>query len=238
MTSGRSSAPWEACEVGVSHLDALFESIRTGDYPAVAKALDEDPELVNARSERGVSAALMACYTGQAKIRDLLIDKGARLELHEAVAAGKLAKVKEFADAKPELARSYSPDGFPMIALAAAFGHEDVARYLHEKGAEMNALATNGTGYNALTGAVAGRHSSIAKWLVENGADVNYRYAQGHSPFLEAAANGNLEIVKLLVAHGADVHSRTDAGKSALNFAQEKGHQGLVEYLQSLGLTS
>jgi ankyrin repeat protein len=184
-----------------------------------------------------VSVALLACYTGQAKIRDLLIDKGARLELHEAVAAGKLAKVRGFADAKPELARSYSPDGFPMIALAAAFGHEDVARYLHEKGAEMNALATNGTGYNARRLARR-RHSSIAKWLVENGADVNYRYAQGHSPFLEAAANGNLEIVKLLVAHGADVHSRTDAGKSALNFAQEKGHQELVEYLQSLGLTS
>ena len=63
------------------------------------------------------------------------------------------------------------------MALAAAFGHEDVARFLHSKGAEINAVATNGTGYTALTGAVAGSHASLVKWLAENGADVNYRYA-------------------------------------------------------------
>jgi ankyrin repeat protein len=226
------------CGVIMENPIALFESIRSGDIGSVQELLAHAPELVNARNERGISAVLMACYTGGNEIRDLLIAKGARLELHEAVAAGKLAQVKALIESSPELAKSYSPDGFPIMALAAAFGHDEVARYLHGRGAEINAIANNGTGYNALTGAVAGRHIAIAKWLVENGANVNYRYAQGHSPFLEAAANGDVEIVKLLVAHGADLHSRTDAGKSALDFAQEKGHQELADYLRSLGLTS
>ena len=92
---------------------------------------------------------------GRKEIRDLLLEKGPTLALHEAAAAGNLSRVKEIVEEKPELAKGYSPDGFPVVALAAAFGQEDVARYLHGKGADINAIATNGTGYTALTGAVA-----------------------------------------------------------------------------------
>ena len=222
----------------MSNAANLFASLRAGDTAAVASMLEMEPALVQARNEQGVSAVLMACYTGRKEIRDLLIEKGANLELHEAAAAGHLQRVQELVKENLQLAKSYSPDGFPVMALAAAFGHEDVARFLHGKGAEINAVAKSGTGYTALTGAVAGSHASLAKWLLENGADVNYRYAKGHSPLLEAAANGKLEIVKMLVAHGADPHMRTEGGKNALDFAQERGHQEVAEYLRRLGLAA
>ncbi len=217
---------------------ALFESIRTGDAGKVRELVSANANLVNARNPQMLSAVLMSCYQGRKEIRDLLIEKGATLELHEAVAAGNLNQVKESVEAEPALAKNYSPDGFPLLALAAAFGHEDVARYLHGNGADINAIATNGTGYSALTGAVASGHASIARWLAESGADVNHRYAKGHSALLEAAANGKLEIVKTLVAHGADSHMRTEGGQNALNFAQERGHNEVAKYLQELGLTS
>jgi ankyrin repeat protein len=222
----------------VSNAADFLAAVQAGDTAAVARMLEQDTLLVNARNERGVSAVLIACYTGRKEIRDLLIGKGARLELHEAAAAGNLTRVKELVEGNPDQAKSYSPDGFPVMALAAAFGHQDVARYLHGKGAEINAVATNGTGYTALTGAVAGSHASLAKWLVENGADVNYRYAHGHSPLLEAAANGRLEIVKTLLTHGAELTARTDDGKNALTFALERGHKEVAEYLRGLGLTA
>src|SRR6201984_1821759 len=187
---------------------ALFESIRTGDAEKVRELVSANANLVNARNPQMQSAVLMSCYQGRKEIRDLLIEKGATLECHEAVSAGNCARIKELVEGDPELAENYSPDGFPVFALAAAFGHEDVARYLHGKGAEINAIATNETGYTALTGAVASSHAALAKWLVENGADVNYRYAKGHSPLLEAAANGKLEIVRILLAHGADPNVR------------------------------
>ena len=215
----------------------LFEAIRTGDAEKVRSLCAANAALVNARNARGQSAVLMACYTGRKEIRDVLVENGAMLELHEAAAAGNLARVKETVGANPELAKSYSPDGFPVLALAAAFGHEEVAQYLHGKGAEINAVATNGTAYTALTGAVASGHAAIVKWLAQNSADVNYRYAKGHSPLLEAVANGRLDIVKILVAHGADPHARTDDGKTALAFAQERGHNEVAKYLQELGLT-
>jgi ankyrin repeat protein len=216
----------------------LFDAIRTGDVAKVRDVLSTDAALVDARNAQGQSAVLMACYMGRKEIRDLLLENGAILELHEAAAAGNLSRVKEIVEEKPELAKGYSPDGFPVMALAAAFGHEDVARYLHGKGAGINAVATNGTGYTALTGAVAGSHDSIAKWLAENGADVNYRYAKGHSPLLEAAANGRIDIVRTLAAYGADLHARTDAGKNALNFAEERGHKEVAEFLVAQGCAS
>jgi ankyrin repeat protein len=214
----------------------LFAAIRTGDAEKVRSLCAANAVLVNARNARGQSAVLMACYTGRKEIRDVLVENGATLELHEAAAAGYLARVKEMLGANPELAKSYSPDGFPVLALAAAFGHEEVAQYLRGQGADINAIATNGTAYTALTGAVASGHAS--EWLAENGADVNYRYAKGHSPLLEAAANGRLDMVKILVARGADPHARTDDGKNALAFAQERGHREVAKYLQELGLTA
>ena len=216
----------------------LFEAIRTGDAEKVRSLCAANAALVNARNARGQSAVLMACYTGRKEIRDALVENGATLELHEAAAAaGDLARVKETVGANPELAKNYSPDGFPVLALAAAFGHEDVAQYLHSQGADINAIATNGTAYTGLTGAVASGHACIAQWLAENGADVNYRYAKGHSPLLEAVANGRLDLVKILVTHGADPHARTDDGKTALAFAQERGHREVAKYLHELGLT-
>ncbi|HSC45845.1 MAG TPA: ankyrin repeat domain-containing protein [Candidatus Acidoferrum sp.] len=211
----------------------LFQSIRAGDTDTVASLLASDPTLANCKNEQGVSAVLMACYMGRKEIRDLLISKGARLELHEAAAAGNLSRVRELIESNPAAASAFSPDGFPVMALAAVFGHEEVARYLHSKGADINALSRNGTGYTALTGAVASNHVAIAKWLVESGANVNYRYAKGHSPLLEAAANGNLEIVKLLIAHGADTHATTEDGKSPLAFAEERNHPEVAAYLRS-----
>jgi uncharacterized protein len=223
-------------EVFLSQAD-FFAAVQAGDTVEVARMVETDPALLRAKNERGASAVLMACYIGRKEIRDLLLAKGAPLELHEAAAAGQLSRVKEFVEANPVAAKSYSPDGFPVMALAAVFEHQDVARYLLEKGADVNATATNGSGYTALTGAVANGHAAIAKWLAENGADVNYRYANGYSPLLTAAANGHLEIVKMLLSKGADLHTRTDDGKNALNFAEERSHKEVAEHLRSLGLT-
>src|SRR5262249_40050146 len=119
----------------------------------------------------------------------------------------------------------------------AVFGHDPVARYLLSKGADLNAVATNGSGYTALTGAVASGHTAIATWLAENGANVNYRYGQGYSPLLTAAAHGHLDLVKMLLSHGADLQARTEHGKNVLALAEERKHEAVVDYLRQLKLT-
>ena len=219
----------------MSDVQGFFAAIRSGDVGRVQSMLTEDPPLAESKNEQKQSPVLAAVYSGQAAVRDLLIARGAHLEFHEAVAAGQLERVEHFVDKDADLARAISPDGFPVVALAAAFGHFAIVKYLFEKGADLTAAATNGTGYNALTGAVAGGREVIAIWLLENGADANYRYGPGYTPLLTAAANGHLNIVKDLLVHGADIHAKANDGKTALLIAEERKHSEVVEYLRSKG---
>jgi len=212
----------------------LFEAIRSGNSTAVNSLLSSNPSLASAKNDSGVSAVLMSVYTGRHDIRDLLLGCGAVLELCDAAALGNLERTKQCVQENRALAGSFSPDGFPVVALAAVFGHLNVARYLSEQGADINATATNGSGYNALTGAVTSGHTEIVKWLLENGANPNYRYGPGYTPLLAAAANGHLEIVKLLLAHGAELRATSNDGKSALALAKERDHSVVADYLGHL----
>jgi uncharacterized protein len=213
---------------------ALFEAIRAGNSASVLSLLTSDPSLASAKNDSGVSAVLMSAYSGRQEIRDLLVARGATLEIHDAAAIGDLERTKQLVENNAALAQAFSPDGFPVVALAAVFGHLPVARYLAEHGADVNAPATNGSGYNALTGAVASGHAEIVRWLLENGANPNYRYGAGYSPLLTAAANGHLEIVKLLLARGADPNATTNDGKSAAAFAAERNHPLVADHLRSI----
>lgn len=214
-------------------VDDFFAAIRAGELNRVKALLDSDRSLASAKNESGVSAVLTSVYSGRTEIRDLLLAGGATLELQDAAALGRLDRAQEIVEANPALAHSLSADGFPVVALACVFGHIEVARYLAQKGANINAVATNGTGYNALTGSVAGGHAEIAKWLLESGANANYRYGAGYSPLLTAAANGRLDILRLLLAHGADANAKTNDGKSAISLAEERSHPTVVAFLKN-----
>jgi len=212
----------------------FFDAIRAGDLAQVTSQLNLNPALASATNASGVSAVLFSVYSGRREIRDLLLARGAVLQLHDAVAVGNLARVQELLAGSPANSNAFSPDGFPVVALAAVFGHLEVVGYLASRGADIHAVSNNGTGYTALTGAVAGGHIVIVDWLLEQGADPNYRYAAGYSPLLTAAANGRLEIVKLLLAHGADPLAATDDGKTALALAAERNHSEVAAVFQSL----
>jgi uncharacterized protein len=219
----------------MSDVQGFFAAIRGGDTGKVQSMLAEDPPLSESKNEQGHSPVLAAVYSGRDAVRDFLLANGAHLEFHEAVAAGQLERVEHFVEKDADLVRAYSPDGFPVIALAAAFGHFPIVKYLFEMGADVTAAATNGTGYNALTGAVASGREEIAIWLLENGADANYRYGPGYTPLLTAAANGHLNIVKDLLAHGADIHAKANDSRNAVTIAEERKHTDVVEFLRSKG---
>jgi ankyrin repeat protein len=212
---------------------SFFDAIRSGDLSAVRSLLDSDPSLATAKTESGASALLTSIYTGRHEIRDLLLSRGLQMDLAEACAAGNLVHVKRFVESNPSLANANSADGFPIFALACFFGHLETARYLADKGANLHAAATNGTGYNALTAAVAAGHTEVVKYLLERGLDPNYRYGPGYTPLLSAAANGHLEIVKLLLGHGGDPAATANDGKSALALAAERNHPNIADFLRS-----
>ena len=217
----------------MSENKAFFEAIRSGDLAAVKSLVGADPTLASARNDSGVSGVLTAVYMGRVEVRDFLIASGAALDLPEAAAAGNLARVRELIEKIHAQANSFSPDGFPVVALAAFLGQLEIVQYLAAHGADINAAATNGSGYNALTGAVTSGLAAVVQWLLEHGANANYRYSAGYSPLLTAAANGRLDIAKLLLAHGADPQATTDDGKTPLSLAKERNHPEVAALFQA-----
>jgi uncharacterized protein len=222
----------------VSDQKAFFEAIRAGDLAAVKSLVAEDASLASARNDSGVSGVLTAVYMGRGEIRDFLIASGASLDLSEASATGNLARVRVLVGNDHAKADSFSPDGFAVVALAAFLGHLEIVQYLAAQGADVNAAATNGSGYNALTAAVTSGHLAVVQWLLEHGANANYRYSAGYSPLLTAAANGRLDIAKLLLAPGADPHATTSDGKSPLSLAKERNHPEVAALFQAQGASS
>ena len=215
--------------------DEFLESVQKGDKTKINHLLATNPDLANSRAKNGVSAILQAFYYGHPDVARAIGERKKDLDIFEAGVLGRLDRVKTLVTNERSLANSYSPDGFPVLALAAYLGQKQVTEYLIVNGADLNAVAKNPTGFTALTGATANNHTEIAKLLVNHGANVNHRYEEGASPLMEAAHNGNIELVKFFLDRGADPNATTKDGKNALSFAKEKNHSPVVEILKKHG---
>jgi len=215
--------------------DEFLEAIQKGDLSKVNQLIEANPALANSKAKDGTSVILLALYRGQRNIAEAISTKKAELDIFEASTLGQLDHAKSLIDRNPQIVSAYSPDGFALVALTAYLGQKETTEFLIEKGADINAVARNPTGFTALTGAVANNHTEIAKLLVKRGAQVNYRYEGGFSPLMGAAEHGNVELVNFLLANGADPNAKTKDGKSPISFAREKNHAEVVEVLKKHG---
>lgn len=215
--------------------EELIAAIKEDDLAKVQALLTEAGGPIRIQNESGVSAIVLAVYYGRQRIAQALTGQWAPLDIIEAAAAGDLARVREVVSGQRDLARAYSPDGFPVVGLAATFGHADIVTYLIEQGADVNAVATNGTGYNALTGSVSQRRRDITKILLANGAKADYRYGPGWSPLHEAAMDGDAEVAALLLDHGADLNARNQEGKTPLGLAVANQKTQVADILRPRG---
>jgi ankyrin repeat protein len=213
----------------------LFAAIKAGDEAAAARALDADPSLLGARTESGESPLILSAYYRQGRIAQMLLARGAPVDLFEACAVGEAARVEGILAREPGRVDAHAPDGFTPLTLACFFGHEEVVRALLARGANVDLAATHAMAVAPLHAAVAGRHETIACLLLAAGANPNAASHGGWRPAAQAAAHGDLGILKDLLDHGADPNPRNDEGRSALALALEKGQAEAAELLRARG---
>ncbi len=215
----------------------FLTAVQSGNLEQVTQFLSQHPALANAHAENGLSAVLLAAYYRHPDVARLLAERRHDLDIFEASAIGDLERVKSLLSDHPELANAFALDGFQPLGLACFFGHYDVARFLIERGAEINSPSRNPQKVMPLHSAAANRSLEIARLLLEHGADPDARQEGDFTPLHEAAANGQLELVSLLLAHGADVNLGQKPGQTALAFAQNAGHKAVADFLLSHGAT-
>src|SRR5436190_19434836 len=103
----------------------LIDAVKAGNASEVARLLDDDRSLVGARGDNGTSAILLALYYRHPGLAALFVDRGARLDIFEASALGKVDRIRELLAEDPARVSAYADDGFYPVGLAAFFGQLD-----------------------------------------------------------------------------------------------------------------
>ena len=209
----------------------VFEAIIAGDQEAVERILRDDPAAARARREDGVSATLLALYHRQPGIASRLATAAGELDVFEAAALGRLARLTALLDEDGGRASAYSQDGWTPLHLAVFFGQFDAARLLLDRHAPVGAVGRNAMANQPIHAAAAGRHDDIVELLLDHGADPNARQAGGWTVLHQAAQNGNAVLVETLLQRGAHPAPHNDDGVTPSDLAARAGQTALAARL-------
>lgn len=211
-------------------MNELIEAIKSGDATRVVELLDADPSLLAAKAGN-VSAILLAVYHGHAGIARLFAGRGATLTFGEVIALGDRDRAQSMLDRDPSLRDSFTDDGFPALGLAIFFRHPELARWLIERGADVNAAARNPQKVAPLHAAASVADRDTMRLLLERGADPDAKQQAGYTALHSAALHGDRAMAELLLQHGAKRDVTSDDGKTPAMMAAEKGHHDLASWL-------
>lgn len=222
----------EAVTAVVNQTRQMETAVKTGDLNQFNAILTANPKLVNAFDQNRLPLILTAQYNGRPETINLLEEAGAEIDLFTASAIGRFDVVRQELDQWPEDVNEYGRDGFTPLQLACYFGREEIALWLLGYGADVNAVAQNGTGIAPIHAAAANGSLIILQALLAKGADVNARQQGGFTPLHTAADSNNPAMAQLFLEHGADHTLAADNGQTALDLALEKGHEAVVGVLR------
>lgn len=156
----------------------IFEAATVGRARGVATLLDADSALLDAVAADGFTPLGLASFFGQPEVVDLLLARGANVNLAS------------------QNAMRVAP-----LHSAVAQRRIDIARQLLAHGANVNAVQADD--FTPLHGAAQNGQAEMVALLLQCGADVNARQANGHTALTLARAVGADDVIALLVAAGA-----------------------------------
>jgi ankyrin repeat protein len=183
-------------------------------------------------NENGETPYLYCTYRGKTKCADALAKRG-ELTLHEAAAAGDVARIEASISAAPWTIQTLSGDGWTALHLAAFLGRDDAVSCLLTRGAHPLQWGRAFDANLAIHAACAGRRlgRKAFEHLIAATGDPDVAQKGGYTALMIAAGNGFKDAVDALLAAGADRTRKTQDGKTAANFARERGHAELAERL-------
>jgi cytohesin len=231
--SGSQTPLYLACSAGYLDLVELLISKGAdvnaqdakGWTPLTVAASANNNEMVNALlaaqadPNAGRSSALtLAAGSGNVAMIDLLLSKGAKVNLtdalREAVAKDHPAAVAKLIQLKADPDTKSATDT-PLAFYALS--DTNLLRVMLEGGANPNARDSQG---DALLYRVAGtEETGSLELLLSHGADPNIKEHRGFTPLHFATGNSRTLFTRALLEHGANANLQTDNGETPLMFA-------------------
>ena len=234
--------------------EQLFEraadAVAAGELEVLREMLDDEPDLVHARSPRPHRATLLHyCAANGTEdprqrtppnapaIAQLLVDRGADPNAACKLYGGADVMGLLLTSAIP---RAAGVDGELAAVLARAGARVDtvdgqgplVTAILHGAPRAAAALADAGAPVDTLLAAAGLGRVAVLEELVARGAEVNARFRDGATALHAAAATGAARAVDWLLAHGADPTLREERwGATPHGMASYYGHAAIAATL-------
>lgn len=123
--------------------------------------------------------------------------------------------------------------GRTVIAMAAGRGHNDVVKWLIEKGSLIETQDSDKR--TPLARASMMGHLSTVETLVNAGADINAINGDSRSVLSDAIAEKRDEVALFLIEKGADLNSIDNFGKMAMHHAVQNGFVSIVKNIIDKG---
>jgi len=151
-----------------------------------------------------------------------------------AIESGDLDAVKALVNggAKADTLIEYGEHKITPLMKACWDGQQEIASYLIESGANVN--ATDDDGETPIFSAIKRDRPELTQLLIEKKANINIKDSRQFSPITIAAAAGSDKIIELLVKAGAELKSET-YGLTPLMFAISAKKLDTVRLLIKLG---
>ena len=166
----------------------------------------------------------------------LFVTIGASAEtIVEAAKNGDLLAVKSILAQDPSKLNATDEDHYTALHWACMRAHWDVARYLIERGADVNVVG--GDGGTQINWAVHHDNVEIVKLMIEKRAKLNIRNQWGMTELHTAIWRGNIHAVDYLLDHGSDPSIKTNEGWTAMHYAYRSGHDKVIELLKNRGIS-
>ena len=167
-------------------------------------------DLVNFQKSNGITPLILATSKGNLKIVELLISKGADINLKD-------------------------NSGDTPLMCAAWNGYKEIAELLISKKADI--IIQNKRGNSALFNAIIRKHSELAVILIDAGCNLNLQDNEGNTALNCSILNSQTEIALLLLTKGVDVNMLNKKGETALTLAIGMGLTEVTALLESKGAT-
>lgn len=150
--------------------------------------------------------------------------------IHEAIMYQKFDEVKTMIEADGVDVMSRTGSGLTPLHVAIKVKALDIASYLLDQDADIDAADKNG--YTPLHLAVKKKRIFLVRFLVGAGANVNVQNKYGITPLHQAAFSGELGIVEYLVNHGADPLAKNLNGSTPYDLAKAKKNDHITSFLE------
>lgn len=213
--------------------EALFKSLRWGTIDLV-KMLGNDSTHIT--PEEIITTLLaIACHVGGLDLKKLLHKRDGPSTIELACYEPRTPILKgSLQTSKGKFLRPLQcQDLWTPLHIAAAAGFSDLAKFLIQKGAVVDARTSDN--WTPLHCAARRGHIGIAEILILKGAEVNAKASDLWTPLHFATRQGHIGVAELLIQKDAQVDAKSLEDLTSIHLAAFSGHATMFKLLIDSG---